>query len=137
MSRYEMYSRCHVFLERTDPEKSRTTPKRLSETVDLDISPATVHYPRVCSANNLFYRQRPRPPLKVLLVEAFRILVDAAIDLSEDAWIDLVMSLLIEEEVDLSGVSRAALLEIVGGVARGATRVKTAPDIFIGRTFED
>jgi hypothetical protein len=34
-----------------------------------------------------------------------------------------------EEEVDLSGVSRAALLEIVGGVARGATRVKTALQI--------
>jgi hypothetical protein len=31
-----MYSRCHVFLERTDPEKSRTTPKRLSEMVDLN-----------------------------------------------------------------------------------------------------
>ena len=27
--------------------------------------------------------------------------------------------------MDLSGVSRAALLEIIGGVARGATRVKT------------
>jgi hypothetical protein len=31
--------------------------------------------------------------------------------------------------VDLSGVSRAALLEIVRGVARGATRVKTALQI--------
>jgi hypothetical protein len=31
--------------------------------------------------------------------------------------------------VDLSGVSKAALLEIVGGVACGATRVKTALQI--------
>ena len=59
------------------------------------ISPATVDYLRVCSVNNPFHRRRPRPPLKVLLVEAFRILVDAAIDLLEDAWIDLVMSLFI------------------------------------------
>src|SRR5436305_14489891 len=100
-----MYRRCHVFLERTDPEKSRTTPKRLSEMVDLNNQSSD--RPRVCSANNLFYRRRPRPPLKVLLVEAFRIFVNAAIDLLEDAWVDLVMSLFMpccEEKVDLSGV---------------------------------
>ena len=61
----------------------------------VDLDNQSSDRPRVCSANNLFYRRRPRPPLKVLLVEAFRILVDATIDLLEDTWIDLVMSLFI------------------------------------------
>jgi hypothetical protein len=47
----------------------------------------TVGYPRVRLSNNSLCSGRPRLPLKVLLVEAFCIIIDATINFLKDAII--------------------------------------------------